>query len=311
MSAWPGRRSSPSSRPLLTLPTPSVCRRPSAAGGCRGAGGYRAQVQLRPRRHQCRHCGHSGRAHRAHPAPAPKQALRRRGRQGRRGSTTSTRMTTQPLDRPAIPADAIKDRQYYVPGDNKNEQAFAQYWKKNQRRTVIMPNPPLQSHCLPVVGRKAHLLHSSTLYPVSLCGLSFSSATACANMCAAMQSDGPSSTLPMALRWRATTTSATVTPAQAGGTATTVSRMAVATFFERPAHDEPYPARALSRYAHHPLRPQHGQLFTRAGTPEVARHPRRWSFPATAGSPNFMNVRRPAAGRADCPRQRGRAMSRR
>ena len=26
--------------------------------------------------------------------------------------------------------DAIKDRQYYVPGDNKNEQAFAQYWKK-------------------------------------------------------------------------------------------------------------------------------------------------------------------------------------
>ena len=26
--------------------------------------------------------------------------------------------------------DAIKDRQYYVPGENKNEQAFAQYWKK-------------------------------------------------------------------------------------------------------------------------------------------------------------------------------------
>lgn len=26
--------------------------------------------------------------------------------------------------------DAIKERQYYVPGDNKNEQAFAQYWKK-------------------------------------------------------------------------------------------------------------------------------------------------------------------------------------
>ena len=26
--------------------------------------------------------------------------------------------------------DAIKDRRYYVPGDNKNEQAFAQYWKK-------------------------------------------------------------------------------------------------------------------------------------------------------------------------------------
>ena len=26
--------------------------------------------------------------------------------------------------------DAIKNRQYYVPGDNKNEQAFAQYWKK-------------------------------------------------------------------------------------------------------------------------------------------------------------------------------------
>ena len=28
------------------------------------------------------------------------------------------------------PPDAIKDRQYYVPGENKNEQAFAQYWKK-------------------------------------------------------------------------------------------------------------------------------------------------------------------------------------
>ena len=26
--------------------------------------------------------------------------------------------------------DAIKDRRYYEPGDNKNEQAFAQYWKK-------------------------------------------------------------------------------------------------------------------------------------------------------------------------------------
>ena len=26
--------------------------------------------------------------------------------------------------------DAIKDRRYYQPGDNKNEQAFAQYWKK-------------------------------------------------------------------------------------------------------------------------------------------------------------------------------------
>ena len=26
--------------------------------------------------------------------------------------------------------DAIKDRRYYDPGDNKNEQAFAQYWKK-------------------------------------------------------------------------------------------------------------------------------------------------------------------------------------
>ena len=26
--------------------------------------------------------------------------------------------------------DAIKDKQYYIPGDNKNEQAFAQYWKK-------------------------------------------------------------------------------------------------------------------------------------------------------------------------------------
>ena len=26
--------------------------------------------------------------------------------------------------------DTIKDRQYYVPGENKNEQAFAQYWKK-------------------------------------------------------------------------------------------------------------------------------------------------------------------------------------
>ena len=26
--------------------------------------------------------------------------------------------------------DAIKDCQYYVPGENKNEQAFAQYWKK-------------------------------------------------------------------------------------------------------------------------------------------------------------------------------------
>ena len=25
--------------------------------------------------------------------------------------------------------DAIKDRRYYEPGDNKNEQAFAQYWK--------------------------------------------------------------------------------------------------------------------------------------------------------------------------------------
>ena len=26
--------------------------------------------------------------------------------------------------------DAIKDRRYYEPGDNKNELAFAQYWKK-------------------------------------------------------------------------------------------------------------------------------------------------------------------------------------
>ena len=25
--------------------------------------------------------------------------------------------------------EAIKDRRYYEPGDNKNEQAFAQYWK--------------------------------------------------------------------------------------------------------------------------------------------------------------------------------------
>ena len=25
--------------------------------------------------------------------------------------------------------DSIKDRRYYEPGDNKNEQAFAQYWK--------------------------------------------------------------------------------------------------------------------------------------------------------------------------------------
>ena len=39
----------------------------------------------------------------------------------------------------------------------------------------------------------------------------------------------PSSTLPTALRWRATTTSATVTPPRQGSTATTVSRMAVAT----------------------------------------------------------------------------------
>ena len=37
------------------------------------------------------------------------------------------------------------------------------------------------------------------------------------------------STLPTALRWRATTTSATVTPPRQGSTATTVSRMAVAT----------------------------------------------------------------------------------
>ena len=124
--------------------------------------------------------------------------------------------------------DAIKDRQYYVPGDNKNEQAFAQYWKKNQRRTVIMAN----LHCEAITFRRRTEStpppHSSTPYPASLCGLSFSSATACANMCAAMHR-WPSSTLPTALRWRATTTSATVTPPRQGSTATTVSRMAVAT----------------------------------------------------------------------------------
>ena len=76
----------------------------AAAGGCRGAGGYRAQVQLRPRRHQCRHCGHSGRAHRAHPAPAAKQALRRRGRQGQGAALPLPARLPQPLDRPAIPA---------------------------------------------------------------------------------------------------------------------------------------------------------------------------------------------------------------
>ncbi len=33
------------------------------------------------------------------------------------------------VDQQYLP-DAIKDAQYYIPGDNKNEQAFANYWKK-------------------------------------------------------------------------------------------------------------------------------------------------------------------------------------
>lgn len=77
-----------------------------------------------------RHCGHSGRAHRAHPAPA----------QNKHYDGADAKVKGQhylyPHDYPNhwtaqqyLP-DAIKDRQYYVPGDNKNEQAFAQYWKK-------------------------------------------------------------------------------------------------------------------------------------------------------------------------------------
>ena len=40
--------------------------------------------------------------------------------------TMNTLPTNEEADR--LP-EAIKDRRYYEPGDNKNEQAFAQYWK--------------------------------------------------------------------------------------------------------------------------------------------------------------------------------------
>ena len=130
MSAWLGRRSSPSSRPLLTLPRRRSAGGPSAAGGCRGAGGYRAQVQLRPRRINAAiadiQAGRTG--------PIPRQL------QNKHYDGADAKVKGQhylyPHDYPNhwtpqqyLP-DAIKDRQYYVPGDNKNEQAFAQYWKK-------------------------------------------------------------------------------------------------------------------------------------------------------------------------------------
>lgn len=80
--------------------------------------------------HQRRHCGHPGRAH----GPIPRQL------QNKHYDGADAKVKGQhylyPHDYPNhwvaqqyLP-DAIKDRQYYVPGENKNEQAFAQYWKK-------------------------------------------------------------------------------------------------------------------------------------------------------------------------------------
>ncbi len=54
--------------------------------------------------------------------------------------------------------DAIKDRRYYQPGDNKNEQAFAQYWKKNQRRAVTMP----ELHCETITFPSSDGRHTSS-----------------------------------------------------------------------------------------------------------------------------------------------------
>ncbi|MFR1215429.1 MAG: hypothetical protein ACLSCV_12655 [Acutalibacteraceae bacterium] len=36
---------------------------------------------------------------------------------------------SQPLDRAAYLPDTLKDVRYYEFGDNKNEQAFRQYWE--------------------------------------------------------------------------------------------------------------------------------------------------------------------------------------
>ena len=124
-----------------------------------------------------------------------------------RGSTTSTRMTTPTTGPPSNTCPTpSRTGSTMSPGDNKKRAGFRTILEKNQRRTVIMPNLHCEAIAFPSSDGSTPPPHSSTLYPVSLCGLSFSSATACANMCAAMNR-WPSSTLPTALRWRATTTS--------------------------------------------------------------------------------------------------------
>ena len=148
-------------------------------------------------------------------------------------------------------------------------------------------------HCEAIAFPSSDGKHTSLRIPLhctrSACaGCPSSSATACANMCAAMHR-WPSSTLPTALHWRATTTLATVTPPRQGARATTVSQNGRCHLLND-LHTmnrilyERFPDTPIILYG-----PQHGQLYAVVRREVAGKPSRRWSFPATAG-PSFMNV---------------------
>ena len=126
--AWP--QIIPIVKAAVDIATPSVCRRPVCRWRMPWCWWLPRPSPTPPTTASMPPLRHSGRAHR----PIPRQL------QNKHYDGADAKVKGQhylyPHDYPNhwtaqqyLP-DAIKDRQYYVPGDNKNEQAFAQYWKK-------------------------------------------------------------------------------------------------------------------------------------------------------------------------------------